>query len=91
MHRLVGLKLEHFARTNLVGPGKVLFCSDLLLVTNYNRDTNVHTIMSFLLTAARLIRHRKLLGANAGVYVESWCLAGDRLVVRDNKSKDLLL
>ena len=91
MYRLVALRLEPLARTDLVAPVLVLFRGDLLLVADYNERADTHTIVPFRVTGAELNRQRELLNHNTGVRATAWCLAGDRLVVRDWKSKDMLL
>ena len=91
VYRLVALRLELLARTTLVDPRWLLFREDLLLVADYNADTSSSAIVPFRVTGARVTRLPELLGRNAHVEVDEWCLSGNRLVVLDLKSNDLLI
>ena len=90
LKRLVGagnaLRLEPLARTALAGAQNVLFRGDQLLVA-----TTSQSVMSFSVSGGGLRGPRELLGAGAGALVYCWCLAGDRLVVADSNSWNLVL
>ena len=89
VHRLVGagdaLRLEPLARTALAGAENVLFRGNQLLVTGSK------SVVSFGVSGGGLRGPRELLGAGADVQVYCWCLAGDRLVVVEWDSCDLVL
>ena len=90
VQRLVGardaLRLEPLARTTFEGAFNVLLRGDQLLVA-----TTSQSIVSFGVSGGGLIGPRELLGAGAGVGVDCWCVAGDRLVVAELGSWDLML
>lgn len=91
LNRLVTLPIDPLARADLIQAGWLLFRGDLLLVADFNRDAMSHAVVPFRVTGGQLTRLPELLGTNAGVYVDIWCLAGDRLAVVVYKSGDLLL
>ena len=90
LQRLVGagdaLRLEPLAHTALAGAEDVLFRGDQLLVA-----TNSQSVVSFGVSGGGLRGPRELLGAGTGVRVDCWCLAGDRLVVANWHSRNLVL
>ena len=91
LHRLVGIKLEPLAVIGLSDPQWLLFREDLLLVAERNIDSDTHTILSFIATGRQLTPHRQFLDSSSNVDLAVWCLVGDRLVVRNSKSKGLLI
>ena len=90
VQRLVGagdsLRLEPLARTALEGAFNVLFRGDQLLVATISKS-----VVSFGVSGGGLRSRRELLGAGAGFRAHCWCLAGDRLVVAEFGSEDLVL
>ena len=90
VQRLVGagdaLRLEPLVRTALAGAENVLFRGDQLLVATISKS-----VVSFGVSGGGLRGPRELLGDGAGVRVHCWGLAGDRLVVAEWGSEDLVL
>ena len=68
-----------------------MFRGELLLVADWNSTIASHTIVSFRVSDGALSERRQLLAANDSVPVHLWSLAGDRLVLLDNNSGDLLV
>ena len=94
LHRLASLplRLEPLSRVDLTDPHPfLLFRGDLLLVVDFNSHTDLTDIVSLRVSGNALTERRVLLDAQAGVHVAFWALAGDRLVLWDGKSKDLLV
>ena len=92
VHRFrVDLQLEPFARIDLMNGWELLFWGDKLLVAATNEGTDAHSIISYRLSVSGFSEQRLLFDSNAGIHVFKWCLSGDRLVVWDNKSNELLI
>ena len=85
------LRLVPLASVSLTDPHRLLFREDLLLVADLNRANRTDAIVSFRVSGNALTERRVLLDAQAGVRVEAWTLASDRLVLRDLKSEELLV
>ena len=83
------LHLVPLASVSLSYPIRFLFREDLLLVVDLNFVTLTEEIVSFRASDNALTERRVLLDAQARVIVYAWALAGDRLVLWDNNSKDL--
>ena len=75
------LRLEPLASGKVTRPWHLLFLGDLLLVADYNRFTKTHAIESFWAADNARFERRVLLGAQTGVNVRAWALAGERLVL----------
>lgn len=91
LQRLVGLQLEPLAEIAFSQLSRLLFRGQLLLGIGWNKDRK-DNIVSFLVTGTRLnLQPQMLLDFNASVKVGHWCIAGDRLVVQDGASNDLLV
>lgn len=84
LYRLVALRLEPLARTELSNSLLILFRGDLLFVSKSKTE-----VMSFRVTGGRLTREPTLL--TDFIDPLNWCFAGDRLVVDDLMTRDLLL
>lgn len=84
LYRLVALRLEPLARTELSNSLLILFRGDLLFVSKSKTE-----VVSFRVTGGRLIRERTFLTD----YIEplNWCFAGNQLVVDEMEKSDLLL
>ena len=92
VHRLrVDLQLEPLARIDLMNCWNILFRGDKLLVAAKNEGSDAHSIISYRVSGSGFSEQRLLLDSNAGIQVFKWCLSGDRLVLWDNKSNDLLI
>lgn len=91
LRRLVERRIMQIACIKLTYPQRLLFRGNELLVADFNERTKSHEIVSLLATSGRLMLRGSLLPSNASVKVWKWCLSGDRLVVWDNKSKDILV
>ena len=87
---LLPLRLEPLASVSLIAPRPLLFRGDLLLVADWNRATNTSAIVSFRVSGNALTERRVLLDALPGVLLH-WALAGDRLVLWNWKSEELLV
>ena len=85
------LRLVPLASVSLTGPERLLFREDLLLVADWNRATLSNAIVSFRVSGNALTERQVLLDAQAGVRVDSWPLASDRLVLWNWKSEELLV
>ena len=85
------LRLVPLASVNLTSPGRLLFREELLLVEDLNIATVTHDIVSFRVTDNALTDLRVLYDAQANVRAYAWTLAGDRLVLWDLLSWDLLV
>ena len=85
------LRLEPLVNVDLTAAYGLLFREDLLLVADWNSATQSHAVMALRPLKSGLTQQRVLLDVHAGVHVWSWTLAGDRLVLWDFKSKDLLV
>ena len=83
LHRLASLplRLETLASVNLIDPWHLLFRGDLLLVADWNWEIKTNAIVSFRAADNALTERRVLLGAQTGVHVRVWDLAGERLVL----------
>ena len=79
------LRLVPLASVSLTVHRRLLFRGDLLLVDDWNR------IVSFRASDNALTERQVLLDAQAGVRVDSWALASDRLVLWNWKSEELLV
>ena len=102
LHRLVSsqpLQLVELANFTLFEPKRslphkdlMLFLGARLLVANYNENTQTHAIVTLrasenALTDKRIVNLDS--GNDAGVQVNAWTLAGDRLVLWGSNSKSL--
>ena len=86
------LRLEPLARFALSGsPYHLLFCGELLLVEDFNKDTRTSEIVSLNTSGGQLTSREVILKSNANVNVKMWCLAGNQLVICDGSSKGDLL
>ena len=91
LQRLVGLQLEPLATLPSVNLSRLLFRGPLLLGTCCNNERKRY-ITPILLTGNGLNSQPQILpDFNAGARVGAWCIAGERLVVQDRKSDDLLI
>ena len=74
-------------------PNQILFRGDLLLVNDWNSHNNSQAIVSFRASDGALSEKRVLLASAAKDLIEvaAWDLAGDRLVLWDKNSRDLLI
>ena len=79
------LKLEKIDRVELSAPVELVFRGDLLLVKHRDRTFN---ISSFRASGSGLTEERVLLAAV--VDVDAWTLAGDKLVLWNQYTKNLL-
>ena len=79
------LRLVLIASVSLTHPTNLLFRGDLLLVKDLNR------IVSFRASDSALTERRVLVLLDALVGVHAWALAGDRLVLANWGSSDLLV
>ena len=72
---------------------RLLFRGDLLLVADWNSTTNSHAIVSLRSSGGALSEKRVLFDATLEDRIEvcAWALAGDRLVLWDYFSRDLLI
>ena len=82
------LRLEPLASVDVTDPWRLLFRGDLLLLAEYYRATELTDIVSLRVSGNALTERRVLLN---DVCVGLWALAGDRLVLFDWKSNDLLV
>ena len=85
------LRLVPLASVDITDPRRLLFREQLLFVTVWNEATNTSAIVSFRASGNALTERRVLLDAQAGVYVDAWALANDRLVLWNGHSEELLL
>ena len=69
----------------------LLFRGDLMLVADWNSDTDTHAIVSLRASGNALKEWQVLLDAETSVWVWAWALAGDKLVLYDHVSGDLLI
>ena len=88
--RLTSLLLhrESLTSVSLTAPRRLLFRGDLLLVADWNRDPDM--IVSFRVSGNALTERQVLLD-EAGVRVEAWALASDRLVLWNEEPEELLV
>ena len=96
LQRLVELRLELLARVQLTEPSKLQFHGDRLLVAHWNKtvdkeEVSTHSITSYAATGGWLTQAKQLFDAKAGIRVATWCVAGERLLIGDTNSEDLLL
>ena len=92
VHRiLANLQLEPLACINLMDCWELLFRGDKLLIAAKHEGTDAHTIISYRVSGNGFSEKRLLFDSNAGIHVFKWCFSGDRLVVWDNESNDLLI
>ena len=82
------LLFKPLASFTLEKPHLLLFCGDLLLVADWNETTKTPAIVSLRAFGKGL---NVLLDADAGIEVGAWAIAGDRLVLWNQKSKHLLV
>ena len=87
----LSLPLVPIASVSLTEPRQLLFLKNLLLVKDWNSATRSHAIVSFRASDNALTERRMLFDAQANVSINAWALAGDRLVLWDYNSKDLLV
>ena len=89
LHRLVGLQLEPLATIASTQLLVHLFKGQLLFGTRWKGSQ----IISFLVTDSGLnnLQPKVLLDSDVGINVNQCCIVGDRLIMRDNTSKDFLL
>ena len=82
-----------FAGIYVNNPNRLLFRKDLLLVDDWNPHNNSDAILSIRESGGRLSEKRVLLAAAAKdpIDMRAWALAGDRLVLWDFISEDLLI
>ena len=94
LHRLVWpspTPSHSLANFTLTTPTGLLFRRDLLLVSDSNSTTRSHGIVSVRTSGGALSEKRVLLTAADHIAVLAWTLAGDRLVLWDLNSGDLLI
>ena len=95
LHRLVWSSvkphLDQFANYTLHNPFWLLFLDDLLLVSSFNSTTKSDAIVSIPASDGALSEKRVLLTAKDHIAVHGWAVAGDRLVLWDLNSGDLLI
>ena len=92
LYRLEELRLTKLDVFDLVVPQSLLFRGDRLLANCYkDNDDKLSEIIEVRATVEGFSRARKILKSDANVALGAWCLAGERLVLWDRKSKDLLL
>ena len=74
-------------------PWRLLFRGDLLQVSDWKSTTRSHAIVPLRASGGELSENRALLAASAEnrIDVRAWALAGDRLVLWDKNSRDLLI
>ena len=88
---LLPLRLVPLANVSLTDSHGLLFREDLLLVADWNRATLTSAIVSIRASDNALTERRVLLDAQAGVRVEAWALASDRLVLWNGEPEELLV
>ena len=97
LQRLTSLplfRIEQVANVFVTNPCHLLFRGDLLLVVDcrwINGQDAVDIMLSFRASGNALTERRVLLDAQAGVSVGAVALAGDRLVISDSNSGNLLV
>ena len=90
-HTSLPLRLVPLASVSLTAPHRLLFREDLLLVSDWNKANRTGAIVSFRASDNELTERRVLLDAQAGVSVNAWAFAGDRLVLQNWNSNDLVV
>ena len=85
------LRLERLASVDFTDPHRLLFRGDLLFVTDWNSTSDTHVIVSLRASGNAFTERRVLLDAQPGVGLGPWALSGDRLVLWDSNSEDLLV
>ena len=95
LHRLVwpSLTLDPIAKITFNKPMWLLFLKDMLLLSSWNSTTKSDAIVSIRASGGARSEKRVLLTAAAEprIDVAAWALAGDRLVLSDDKTRDLLI
>ena len=87
----VGLQLEPFATIASTQLLWFLFRGPLLLGARMNKDRK-SSIICFIVTNNGLtLQPMVLLDFGSGVKMSHWCIVGDRLILRDGPSNDLLI
>ena len=69
----------------------LLFSEELLLIASGNWGYEPKVIVAFRVSGNSLTDMRVILYANAGVKFGAWAFAGDRLILYDYLSDDLLI
>ena len=85
------LRLEPLASVSLTVAHRLLFREDLLLVVDWNRATRTDAIVSFRASYNALTERRVILDTQAGVDLNAWALASERLVLWNKEQKELLV
>ena len=88
------LSLKELWRVGIINPYELVFYKELLLIAdlvNNNQTHKSHNIMSFRVSDSELKENRELLASEVNVYVRAWALAGERLVLWDENSWNLLV
>ena len=81
------MRFEWIASAELTAPDVLMFREELLLVGIWNNTIAKHAIVSLQLSSSALTEKRVLLDNRADVWVGSWALADDRLVLWDLNSQ----
>ena len=90
VHRLDGDQLVELACIRLESPDRLLWLTDRLLVADFDREKQSHSVIELKLSDTRLERHRKLIATNENINVQRWCAENDGLAIFDLNSKDIL-
>ena len=85
------LSLKPLAHVELTDTYQIIFRREHLLVADWNSVIKSHAIVSFRASGGALSEKKELLAANDSVLVFVWALTGDRLVLWDSISGDLLV
>ena len=92
LQRLKSLGHKPFANVSTTNWSHLLFRrNQLLLTSEWNSVKKTDIIMSLRVSDHALIDQRVLLDAESRVLVRAWTHAGDRLVLWDGNSKDLIV
>ena len=83
----LSMRFEGIASAELTAPDVLMFFEELLLVDIWNNTIAKHAIVSLQLSGSALTEKRVLLNNRADVWVGSWALADDRLVLWDLNSQ----
>lgn len=91
LHRLLDdMQLEAVSEIGFLTAPRVLFRGNVLLVDGVD-ENDFHAIGSFVASAGGLSFDRMLINSDAGINVNKWCISGNRLVVWDGMTNDLLV
>ena len=90
VHRLRGDRLEELARIQLKSPNYLLWLADRLLVDDFDREKQSHTVIELEVSDTRLERRRELIATSDNIQVHRFCAVNDGLAIFDYKSKDIL-